>query len=170
MKITFPHKYIKLWLITVSFLICLGIVVYWSQSVTVADTCARMLNLATDDPKIGYIKGWVYLKIDNPNFLELAGWDGEIELMHYPELYDEIDIDWDFLGINSDLAFIRFNRAYADRTDLKDKRSIKSFTIGEGRDSIFIKLKNSNGLGMEWPEENIKKMVQVKSDVFIYCD
>ena len=130
--------------------------------------CAAVESVAKDAKKIAYLKRWVSENIADKDFLKLMGWLGTVRSIDNPEMMNRLNIDWDYLGIESRRSSVTLNREYADRDQFLDPQNIKSISFGEGRSFIIIRTNESEHLGLS--DDALKRMRLMAPNVYVFCE
>jgi hypothetical protein len=132
--------------------------------------CNRMHEIANDPEKVAYIERWVNEKISDHLFLEKLGAKRKIFLdSHDSVLFSEIDLDFDYLGLNNQAAYVAFNRTYEDRSKFMNKSTIQSFSIGTGRYGLILNLNDLDRLGLEWSSDRLEHLIRIDEKLFVVC-
>lgn len=135
-----------------------------------ASRCENIIALAKNEEKISYLYSWINAYLQDEKKLSELGYSGNIYADDSPLFFDSLNIDWDFIGISHKLAFISVNRKNDDRNDYLNFENIKSFSVGEGRNSLILRLNKSDDLG--FPDNKIfnEKLILINKNVSVYCD
>lgn len=128
------------------------------------ETCNRLASIGGDPQRIQYVRNWVAERTGDAEFMEAVRRFRSFEHTN-PILRAYIDLDWDYLGLPPNLAWIEFNMKSTETRNV-DARGIGSVSLHEGRSSIIIQLNDASDLGLGWPADAMSRLQDVGNGAF----
>jgi len=128
--------------------------------------CYRLANIVYDTEKSEYLTELANSIAMSKKIIDMVGPTRKLNLIDYPELNSELNIDWNFLGMQSDFAGIALNGVHSGYENIF---TISSVSLTQGRNQLIIKLGNVNDLGLQWPSHELKKVKHIKDNFYFFC-
>ena len=132
------------------------------------DTCERLAAIAADPQKVQYVREWAAARISDERFMDAVRESGLFERVD-PRTQQFIDLDWRYLGLDPEIAWVGFN------TNQPDPRTVQAAGIGslslrQFRSSLIVGLKADGDLGLVLTAEDRRRLKSFGNDIFLDCD
>ena len=132
--------------------------------------CDNLYELAQNNEKLNYMRNWIGKNLQGAELLGEFGYSGNISSLDNPTYFQKLKIDWEYLGLKQENASVHIYRESKDQDDLLNPKNILSVSFGQGRDSIILKINDSDNFG--FPDNKVfhNKLKYIDNKVAVRCD
>jgi hypothetical protein len=132
------------------------------------DTCERLTAIAADSQKVQYVRKWAAARISDERFMDAVREYPFFERGR-PRAQQFIDLDWRYLGLDPEFAWVGFNTHQPDLRTVQ-AAGIGSLSLNESRSSLIVGLRADGDLGLELTAEDRRRLKSFGNDIFLDCD
>ena len=132
--------------------------------------CQKLVDIGKNEDKVKYIHSWFKGLEKEKDIFSKIGWLGKVRFDIRSVVFDELNIDMTYLGLNKNTAHVTFNREFEDMDFFDRYDNIKSVSVGDGRSSLIVKVSSGSSLGFRDIENYLERIIRVSETASVFCD
>lgn len=132
--------------------------------------CQKLVDIGKNEDKIKYIYSWFKGLEKEKDIFSKIGWLGKVRFDIRPFVFEELNIDMTYLGLNKNTAHVTLNREFEDMDFFDRYDNIKSVSVGDGRSTLIVKMSSGSSLGVRDIENYLERIIKVNESVSVFCD